>query len=132
MKLQLLVAIALLGAAVLPVHASENGYSTAYSRCMDASGGVTVAMLDCIASETQQHDARLNKAYQAAMTGLGNTLKSQLRDAQRLWLKYRDAECALRGSLTGGSIDRINAAFCFLDMTKERADDLEWMSRTDG
>ena len=50
--------------------------------------------------------------------------QNQLRDAQRLWIKFRDADCALLGSLTGGSIDRINSASCFLDMTKQRADDL--------
>jgi uncharacterized protein YecT (DUF1311 family) len=44
--------------------------------------------------------------------------------AQRLRLKFRDADCALLGSLTGDSIDRINSAACFLDKTKQRADDL--------
>ena len=108
----------------LSVSAADDGYSATYTSCMDASGGVTMNMLDCMGSETEQHDARLNQNYKAAMQALDKGQQNQLRDAQRLWIKFRDADCALLGSLTGGSIDRINSASCFLDMTKQRADDL--------
>ena len=105
-------------------HAAEDGYSETYTACMDESGGVTINMLDCMGSETEQQDARLNQNYKAAMQSLTPAQQTQLRDAQRLWIKFRDADCALLGSLTGGSIDRINSASCFLDMSKQRADDL--------
>lgn len=105
-------------------HAADDGYSTTYTTCMDESGGVTMNMLDCMGSETEQQDARLNQNYKAAMQALPPAQQTQLRDAQRLWIKFRDANCTLLGSLTGGSIDRINSASCFLDMTKKRADDL--------
>ncbi len=118
-----LLAIALT-AISLSVSAADDGYSATYTRCMDASGGVTMNMLDCMGSETEQHDARLNQNYKAAMQALNKGQQNQLRDAQRLWLKFREADCALLGSLTGGSIDRINSASCFLDMTKQRADDI--------
>ena len=104
--------------------ATDDGYSTTYSACMDESGGVTMNMLDCMGSEAEQQDARLNENYKAAMQALTPAQQTQLRDAQRLWIKFRDADCALLGSLTGGSIDRINSASCFLDMTKQRADGL--------
>ncbi|PKQ42164.1 hypothetical protein CXP40_07285 [Pseudomonas sp. YY-1] len=91
---------------------------------MDESGGVTVNMLNCMGSETEQQDARLNQNYKAAMQALTPAQQAQLRDAQRLWIKFRDADCALLGSLTGGTIDSVNSASCFLDMTKKRADDL--------
>lgn len=106
------------------VQAAEDGYSTTYRACMDESGGVTVNMLDCMGSETEQQDARLNQNYKAAMQALTPSQQTQLRDAQRLWIKFRDADCALLGSLTGGTIDSVNSASCFLDMTKKRADDL--------
>ena len=118
-----LLAIALT-AISLSVSAADDGYSATYTRCMDASGGVTMNMLDCMGSETEQHDARLNQNYKAAMQALDKGQQNQLRDAQRLWIKFRDADCALLGNLTGGSIDRINSASCFLDMTKQRADDI--------
>jgi uncharacterized protein YecT (DUF1311 family) len=104
--------------------AAGDGYSPTYSACMDESGGVTMNMLDCTGSEIEQQDARLNQNYKTAMQALTPAQQIQLRDAQRLWIKFRDADCALLGSLTGGSIDRINSASCFLDMTKQRADDL--------
>ncbi len=116
-----LLAIALITLSA-GAQAAEDGYSTTYSTCMDKSGGVTMNMLDCMGSETEQQDVRLNHNYKAAMQALTPAQQTQLRDAQRLWIKFRDADCALLGSLTGGSIDRINSASCFLDMTKQRAD----------
>jgi uncharacterized protein YecT (DUF1311 family) len=113
------------------VHAADDGTSTTYTACMDESGGVTMNMLDCMSSETDQQDARLNQNYKAAMQALTPAQQTQLRDAQRLWIKFRDADCALLGNLTGGSIDRINGASCFLDMTKERADDLASLAEQD-
>ena len=108
--------------------ATDDGYSTTYSACMDESGGVTMNMLDCMGSEAEQQDARLNENYKAAMQALTPAQQTQLRDAQRLWIKFRDADCALLGSLTGGTIDSVNSASCFLDMTKKRADDLAWLA----
>ncbi|MFI8748122.1 lysozyme inhibitor LprI family protein [Pseudomonas sp. NPDC077186] len=113
------------------IHAADDGYSTTYTACMDESGGVTLNMLDCMGSETDQQDARLNQNYKAAMQALTPTQQTQLRDAQRLWIKFRDADCALLGSLTGGTIDSVNSASCFLDMTKKRADDLAWLAKQD-
>ena len=45
--------------------AADDDYSTTYSTCMDESGGVTMNMLDCMGSETEQQDARLNQNYRA-------------------------------------------------------------------
>ena len=106
------------------VSAADESYSTTYTTCMDASGGVTVNMLNCMGSEIEQQDARLNQSYKAAMQALEQGQQTQLRDAQRLWVKFRDADCALLGSLTGGTVDSVNHASCFLDMTKKRAEDL--------
>lgn len=101
--------------------AANDGYRTSYNACMD---GVTMNILDCMGSETEQQDARLNQNYKAAMQALTPAQQTQLREAQRLWIKFRNADCTLLGTLTGGSIDRINGASCFLDMTKQRADAL--------
>lgn len=103
----------------------KDGYTNVYHRCMEAAGGVTSAMLECIDKETQVQDARLNRAYRLAQQTLGAAQQSPLRDAQRQWIKYRDANCALYGRLTGGSIDRLNGASCVLEMTRERAEDLQ-------
>lgn len=113
----------------LSVSAAEDGYSATYTSCMDASGGVTMNTLNCMGSEAEQQDVRLNQGYKSAMRALDKGQQTQLRDAQRLWIKFRDADCALLGSLTGGTIDSVNRASCFLDMTKKRADDLAWLAK---
>jgi uncharacterized protein YecT (DUF1311 family) len=95
---------------------------------MDESGGVTANMLDCIGTEIKQQDARLNQNYKVATQALMPSQQTHLRDAQRLWIKFRDSNCALLGNLTGGTIDGLNQASCFLDMTKKRADDLAWLA----
>ena len=105
--------------------------SATYANCMDSSGGVTSAMLDCMTQETALHDLSLNRAYQAALTSLGVDSARQLRSAQRAWIKFRDAECALHGRLTGGSIDRLNGGACMLDMTRERARQLQQLTQPD-
>jgi len=109
------------------VNAAGDSYSATFATCMDASEGVTVSMLNCIGSEIERQDARLNLSYKAAMQTLEIGPRTQLRDAQRLWIKLRDADCRLLGSLTGGTSDSINRASCFLDMTKERAEYLTWL-----
>lgn len=111
--------------------AEQQTNSAAHADCMDNSGGVTSAMLDCMMRETALHDLRLNRAYQAAFANLEGETARQLRNAQRAWIKFRDAECSLRGRLTGGSIDRLNAGACMLDMTRERANQLQEIADPD-
>lgn len=98
-------------------------YSAAYDTCMNATS-TTGGMVDCTASETQRQDARLNANYQNGLKGLDPKQRTALRNAQRLWIQFRDADCALERGLTGGTIDRINAQVCLLQLTKTRADDL--------
>lgn len=124
MKLYLQTTALLLAALAQPAFAQNDTYSATYTRCMDKSGGVTVEMLDCTASEITLQDARLNKNYKTAMTALETPQKTLLRDAQRLWVKYRDANCGMYAQLTGGTMDSIISADCVMGMTQQRADDL--------
>lgn len=39
--------------------------SKTYSQCMEQSGGVTAAMVECITAEYKRQDTRLNQAYKA-------------------------------------------------------------------
>ena len=92
---------------------------------MDKSGGVTVDMLNCISAETELQDARLNKAYKEVMAQLSPVRKKQLKDAQRAWLKYRDANCNFYADEDGGSMATIASNDCFLSATASRARELE-------
>lgn len=104
---------------------ADDGLSPTYQVCMDRSEGVTLNMLECFGAETKRHDLRLNQNFQAALQTLESEQQKGLREAQRAWIGFRDAQCGFIDNLTGGSIDRINAADCMLEMTKTRADALE-------
>ena len=96
----------------------------ALKKCMD-SANTTADMVNCNAMQTKVQDDRLNRAYKTALAAQEGPRKQQLQDVQRLWIKYRDANCAFAGSATGGSIDRVNGSGCVLDMTQTRAQELE-------
>lgn len=94
-----------------------------YDACISAAAGATPAMQDCIDSEYQYQDGRLNEAYKAAMAKLGEAQKNALRDQQRKWIADRDAQCFYDPD--SGQAGRLDAAECRLEMTAKRADELE-------
>ena len=72
---------------------AEELTSGSYTECLDKAGGITPAMQDCIAEELEHQDRRLNTAYQALMGSVSEKRRTQLRDAQRKWIAFRDANC---------------------------------------
>lgn len=105
--------------------AEDKLYSQRYSSCMDNSGGVTVEMHNCIGDEHASQDARLNQAYKKLTSQLSADRKKELLAAQRLWIQYRDANCKFYADPDGGTMATINAASCGLEMTAQRAKELE-------
>lgn len=103
------------------VYAADNA---ALKTCMD-SANTTADMVNCNVKQTKVQDDRLNRAYKTALAAQEGVRKQQLQDVQRLWIKYRDANCAFAGSATGGTIDQVNGSGCVLDMTQTRAQELE-------
>jgi uncharacterized protein YecT (DUF1311 family) len=119
------IALALPWVVASTALAVEAPTSAAHTACMGKSGGVTSAMLDCIATELQRQDARLNRAYKAAMAPLSAPRKKQLQAAQRAWLAYRDANCQFYADPEGGSVAAVVANDCVLSATASRALELE-------
>ncbi|MGP5480677.1 lysozyme inhibitor LprI family protein [Pseudomonas helleri] len=107
--------------------ASEE-YSSTFNSCVKVSGGATDALSACYSAEIKAQDSRLNSNYKQAMNVLANQKKPKLQDTQRLWIKFRDSDCEMYYSLTGGTIDILNGADCELSTTKKRADDLAWIA----
>jgi uncharacterized protein YecT (DUF1311 family) len=99
-----------------------------FDACMDKAGGVTASMLDCIGAETDRQDARLNAAYKKLMGTLAPGRQASLKSAQRLWIGYRDANCAFRADPDGGTLAGVTAADCVLTMTRDRAQELEGLT----
>jgi uncharacterized protein YecT (DUF1311 family) len=93
-----------------------------YPPCGDQSN--TVAIVDCLEAKTRTWDERLNKAYKDLPQRLDAGQLGPLKEAQRLWIKFRDANCGFYGSQEG-TIRQIQAAECMRSMTKDRALELE-------
>lgn len=76
----------------------------------------------CAAKEYAAADAALNTAWGSAKSfadaiGQGK----ELLKAQRAWLAYRDAACAVHASpYEGGSLQPLIRATCLSEITKER------------
>lgn len=84
----------------------------------------TVGIVDCLGGRTAAWDARLNAAYRKAVAAAAGEQRERLRDAQRLWMRYRDANCGFYGA-GEGSIRLVEAAECLRRMTEARARELE-------
>ena len=83
----------------------------------------TADIVECLATQTAVWERRLNVAYQK-LINLPARRRDRLRSAQRLWLQFRDANCAYFAS-RAGSIARIDAGQCALRLAAARAIELE-------
>jgi len=111
------LATLLFGAALIQERPAT---SAVYQACMDRSGGVTSEMRDCSAAEYERQDRALNTVYRDLMARLPDTLKTELRDAQRAWISFRGAECDYRSLAQDGTLGLLVRDSCWLDMTSER------------
>jgi uncharacterized protein YecT (DUF1311 family) len=97
-------------------------YSKTYTTCLDAAGGSTMPMRDCIGAEHDSWDASLNKIYQALMASPDGPPKLQLRDEERAWIKRTAKTCDHAGDdEQGGSLQGVEIDMCYLDETIRRA-----------
>jgi len=123
MRLGVALVLAVLAA---PAHAEppsvEAYYSKTYTDCMNAAGGSTYPMRDCINAEHDAWDKVLNQVYQALMTSRSAAEKIELRDDERAWLKSTDRKCRHAGDdEAGGSLQNVEIDMCFMDETIRRA-----------
>ena len=85
MRAALTLVVGLLFAA--PAFAGDQGNPGACT-------GSTPEMVDCLMAQHAHWDKELTIAYQQAMKDAPPAQKQKLRDAERAWIKYRDANCA--------------------------------------
>jgi len=98
-----------------------------FDRCMSSSGGVTVAMLDCIGAEYDFQDGVLNARYRTLMARLNARQRTTLRSSQRRWLLRREAACVKESSKLGeGTLADLNRN---QDMLSELIWRIDWLSR---
>lgn len=107
---------------------------TAMTRCIGVVSGPcldrpenasTLGMVTCVRRETAVWDGLLNAAYQESMRRLDEKPRAELRQIQRLWIKWRDAKCAFPYALyEGGTMAQPVSANCIMDTTARRAIEL--------
>jgi len=112
----MLAYVAALGAS--PLHAE----TAAEEVCTDRRA--TADIVQCLATQTAVWDRRLATAYQKLLDALPARRRDRLRNAQRLWIQFRDANCAYFAG-RAGSVARVEAGQCLLRLTTARAMELE-------
>lgn len=96
-----------------------------YTSCMSAALA-TADMLECISSETKIQDHALNATYKRVMGKLEPEGQATVRQAQRAWIKERDAQCDKEAAeFEGGSLGPVTHADCYLQKEIERTIQLE-------
>lgn len=86
--------------------------------------GSTVGIAGCLLRRAEIWDRRLNEAYGALQRRITPEQRDMLRTAQRLWISYRDANCAFYAA-QDGSIRQIGHAECVRATTEARARELD-------
>lgn len=105
---------------------TERRKSSAFSDCMEASGGVTVEMRDCSSAEYERQDNALNAEYKRAMASLpAEATQNMLRMQQRAWLKSRNSSCDAKARKESGTLSLAIADGCYLDEVIRRTAWLE-------
>jgi uncharacterized protein YecT (DUF1311 family) len=59
------------------------------------------------------------------MANLSPERKKQLQEAQRLWIKYRNANCHFYADPEGGTAASVSSADCYMTATAARSKELE-------
>ena len=108
--------------------AADREMTKEYLTCLDKASGVTVEMITCISAETKRQDVRLNESYNKLGSKLSANRKKALLEAQRAWIKFRDANCRFYYDPEGGSSARVAADECVLNATADRVRDLKLLA----
>jgi uncharacterized protein YecT (DUF1311 family) len=100
--------------------------SNAHAAEQDCANEKTyMEMTMCAGAKFQQADKKLNATYKALLPKLDENGRNTLKEAQRAWVKFRDAECKYRASPSeGGAIWPMEEASCSTSLTLDRINDL--------
>lgn len=110
-------------------HAGGIKLSGGFEKCIAKAGAVDAAVLECIGNEHEVQDRKLNSSYKTLMAKLDAPRKKQLQEAQRLWLKYAEANCEFYYDPDGGTSARMMSAQCSVDARAQRAGELEDLAK---
>lgn len=69
----------------------EHSIDKTTQACVDKNS-TTIGMMECLEKAFKEWDKELNKVYNALLKEVSATGKENLKNAQKQWLTYRDAE----------------------------------------
>jgi uncharacterized protein YecT (DUF1311 family) len=101
-------------------------FAFAQDKCADAMDQAT--MNECADAAFKESDKKLNELYKQVEARLEDDadIKKLLIQAQRDWVKFRDAECSFQtAGAAGGSVMPMLTLQCMDDLTQSRVKDFE-------
>ena len=107
--------------------ASPHAYGQGKGRSEPCANAQSQAeMNNCAGREYKAADVALNQVYRQLVSMLNDEEKSQLKEAQTAWLKYRDTNCDfVADQYKGGSMRPMIFGYCLADMTRNRTTELK-------
>ncbi|WHP46856.1 lysozyme inhibitor LprI family protein [Mannheimia bovis] len=111
---------------MLPAMATaEVNYSLTFIKCRSNESN-NADLANCISEETNRQEKRLNKVYNQYLKTLSPNHSKAFKEAQRAWIKYKDLSMkAAAMEYEGGSLAGISSSYKYMDMTIEKADEIE-------
>jgi uncharacterized protein YecT (DUF1311 family) len=102
-----------------PGHALRAAAAAGDDAC--AAAQTQLEITECHGREFQRMDHQLNEAYRPLLAALDPEHQEKLKVAQRAWVTFRDADCALDASQAlHGSLEGTLLYMCKTSMTKDR------------
>ncbi len=105
-----------------PALADDDQIDADLEACLDGEM-TTQGMVECFGAAYEAWDSALNEVYGTLREGLAEEEASALRDTQRAWIAFRDAEQAFLASLLTpdrGTMMRITVNATMTDLVKAR------------
>ena len=122
----LMVSVSALSVNIFAAGRPEPTFSQLYEACAKKAGAVDSLMRDCLGDEMARQDAELNRVYKLLMPKLNRGNKANLLKAERAWIVYRDAHCAVEEPAErAGTLDFVIADQCQVRQTIYRLEDLK-------
>jgi len=81
----------------------------------------------CTGEQADLWDKSLNAEYKNALQRVTDDSRPHLVKAQRLWVQFRDANCAVQFA-QGGTVAQYYGQKCVLDTTRNRAKELRMIA----
>lgn len=129
LSLSLIIAAAAPAWAVSPDE-EKDPVTVELDKCLAAPEGQTTAgMVDCTHNAYIAYDKQLNDVYKKALAGVDKESADKIRESQRKWIAWRDAQQAAdnapwradRGTLASLDIESLN-----VDAIKARVQQLQY------